>query len=77
MAQELSLADQLVRFMRMRDDAKAKIEALPKDGEAWPTLSVLLDEQNKAVSNAMYLAAMTADRLGRLAETMPQPKKRP
>ena len=77
MAQELSLADQLVRFMRMRDDAKAKIEALPKDGEAWPTLSVLLDQQNKAVSDAMYLAAMTADRLGRLADTMPQPKKKP
>ena len=77
MAQELSLADQLVRFMRMRDDAKAKIETLPKDGEAWPTLSVLLDQQNKAVSDAMYLAAMTADRLGRLADTMPQPKKKP
>ncbi len=76
MAQELSLADQLVLFMRMRDEAKAKVEALPKDGEAWPTLSLLLDQQNKAISDAMYLAAMTADRLGRLAETVPQPKKK-
>ena len=74
MAQDKSLADKLVFFMRMRDEAKAKIDALPRDGDAWPTLSVLLDQQEKATADALYEATMTADRLGRLAEVA-QPKK--
>lgn len=74
MAQEKSLADKLVFFMRMRDEAKAKIDALPQDGDAWPAFSVLLDQQEKAAADALYLATMTANRLGRLAE-LAQAKK--
>lgn len=68
MAQQKSLADKLVFFLRVRDEALAKIEDVPKDGDAWPTLAVMMDEQEKAVSDALYLATMTAERLGRLAE---------
>ena len=75
MAKENSLADKLVVFMRMRDEARAKVDALPHDGETWPTFSVLMDEQEKAVANALYEATMTADRLGRLAAELAQSKK--
>lgn len=68
MAQQQSLADKLVFFMRMRDEAKAKIDAIPQDEEAWSTLSVMLDQQERAAADALYEATMTADRLGRLAE---------
>lgn len=68
MAQEKSLADKLVFFMRMRDEAKAKIDALQREGDAWPILSVLLDQQEIEAADALYMATMTADRLGRLAE---------
>ena len=68
MAQDKSLADKLVFFMRMRDEAKAKIDALPQNGDAWPMLSVLLDQQEKTAADALYAATMTADRIGRLAE---------
>ena len=76
MAQDKSLADKLVFFMRMRDEAKAKIDALPRDGDAWPIFSVLLDQQEKAAADALYFATMTADRLGRLAEVAWPPKKK-
>lgn len=76
MAQDKSLADKLVFFMRMRDEAKAKIDALPRDGDTWPTLSVLLDQQEKAAADALYEATITTDRLGRLAEVAQPPKKK-
>lgn len=75
MTKELSLADQLVRFMRVRDEANAKIEAMPREGDAWTQLGIMLEQQEKAVSDMLYQAMMTADRLGRLAEAV-QPKKK-
>jgi len=72
-----SLADKMVFFMRVRDDARAKIDALPRNGDAWPVLSVMLDEQEKHAADALYSAAVAADRLGRLAALaeLAQPKK--
>jgi hypothetical protein len=75
MAQEKSLADKLVFFMRKRDEAKAKIDALPREGDFWPPLSVLLDQQEQVAASALYEAAITADRLGRLAELSQAKKK--
>ncbi len=67
MAQEKSLADQLVFFMRMRDEASAKIDAMPHESEAWPQLGLMLEHQERTVRDALHQATMTADRLGRLA----------
>jgi hypothetical protein len=69
MAQQKSLADKLVFFLRVRDEALSKIEEVPKDGDAWPTLAVMVEEQEKVIGDALYLATMTAERLGRLAES--------
>lgn len=76
MAQEKSLADKMVFFMRMRDEAKAKVDALPRDGDAWATLSVLLDQQERAAADALYEATITSDRLGRLAELVQTKKQK-
>lgn len=67
MAQEKSLADRLVLFMRTRDEARAKIEALPREGVAWSQLELMLSDQERALGDALYQAAANADRLGRLA----------
>ena len=72
MAAEKSLADVLVWFLRMRDEAAEKIDALPHEGEAWPNLGMMLEQQERAVRNALHDAAMTADRLGRIAESVTQ-----
>lgn len=68
MAQEKSLADKLVFFMRMRDEARAKLELLDQDGELWPMLAMMLDDREKAVVDALYEQTMAVDRIGRLAE---------
>ena len=68
MAHEKSLADRLVLFMRMRDEAREKLETLDKDGELWPMLAVMLDEREKAASDALYEQTMQVDRIARLAE---------
>jgi len=68
MAQEKSLADKLVFFMRMRDEARAKLELLDKDGELWPMLAMMLDERERAAGDALYEQTMAVDRIGRLAE---------
>lgn len=73
MAQEKSIADKLVMFMRVRDEAKAKIDELPHDGDAWPVLQVMLDEVQTMAADALYNAAITADRIGRLAEATNHP----
>jgi hypothetical protein len=70
MAQEQSLADQLVFFLRMRDEASTKIDAMPHDGNAWPQLGIMLEQQERTVRDALVRAAMAADRLGRLADCM-------
>jgi hypothetical protein len=70
MAQEKSLADQLVLFLRMRDEAAAKIDSMPREGDAWPQLGMMLEQQDRAVRDALQDAAMTANRLGRLAACM-------
>lgn len=67
MAREQSLADQLVFFLRMRDESAAKIEAMDKTHECWGTLQVLLDQQSMNVRDAILQAAATAERVGRLA----------
>ena len=67
MAQEKSLADQLLFFMRVLDDAGTKIDALSHEGKAWTQLGILLEQQERAVRDALHQATMTADRLGRLA----------
>lgn len=74
MAQEKSLADQLVFFMRMRDEASVKIDAMPHEGAAWPQLGMMLEQQEKLVRDALFHATMTSDRLGRLAATL-QPEE--
>ncbi len=75
MAQEKSLADKLVFFLRMRDEARVKLEALDKDGELWPMLAVMLDEREKAAGDALYEQTMAVDRIGRLAEWAKAKKK--
>lgn len=70
MAHEKSMADQLVFFMRMRDEASAKIDAIPHEGDAWPQLGMMLEQQERVVRDALFQATMTADRLGRLAAGM-------
>ncbi len=75
MAREQSLADQLVFFLRLRDEASAKIDAMPHEGDAWPQLGIMLEQQERAVRDALVGAAMTADRLGRLAECMTKSKE--
>jgi len=67
MAQEKSLADQLVFFMRMRDEADAKIDAMPHEGDVWPQLGMLLEQQESTVRDALLQATMTSKKLGRLA----------
>ena len=74
MAQEKSLADNLVFFMRMRDEASAKIDAMPHEGDAWPQLGMMLEQQERTVRDALFQATMTADRLGRLAAAL-QPEE--
>ena len=70
MAQEKSLADGLVFFMRIRDEASAKIDAMPHDGDAWPHLGTMLEQQDRMVRDALVAATMTAARLGQLAAAL-------
>ncbi len=74
MAQQTSLADKLVMFMRVRDEARAKLDELRQNSDLWPTLSMMLDQQEKAAGDALYEATATADRLGRLAEQLTPPE---
>ena len=70
MAQEKSLADDRVFFMRIRDEASAKIDEMPHEGDAWPQLGIMLEQQERMVRDALFQATMTADRLGRLAAAL-------
>ncbi|MBK9497345.1 MAG: hypothetical protein IPO08_23055 [Xanthomonadales bacterium] len=75
MAQEKSLADQLVFFMRMRDEASAKIDAMSHEGDVWPQIGMMLEQQERMVRDALFQATMTAERLGRLAQAVQQPEE--
>lgn len=70
-----SLADKLVFFMRVRDEAKRTIDAMPHESDAWPQLGMMLEQQEQVVRDALHHASLTADRLGRLAQAViPQPE---
>ncbi len=62
-----SLADALVRYMRTRDEAKAKADAIPKAHDAYATLGILIERQDDAVRDALRHATDTAFRAGQAA----------
>jgi hypothetical protein len=77
MSQKNSLADQLVMFMRTSAEASEKIDTLPHEGDLRSQLGIMLEQQERAVSDALLLAQMTAHRLGRMAKALQAEKSEP